>query len=119
VWVHSSNRWLWLVQDLMTQPAATATADSTTFSVSSTAGANGTITLRATVRGAGTHRYALRGDNMQAVGAQGMAQRTVTLKPGEPATVEWTVRVAKSDAPWTAVIIEDGNVSRRRELFGQ
>ena len=115
VWVHSSSRWLWLMEDLL--PAA-STGDATThtsIALTSTTAADGTITMRLTAIGTGIHRYALRTDNLRGTSAT----QTVTLRAGVPATIAWTAKRVRGDAPWTAVVIEDDNASRRRELFTQ
>lgn len=112
VWVHSSSRWLWLMEDLLPQPAGPAAP---LFTLSSSTAANGAITITLVAQGEGVHRYELRADNLGA----SLAPRTVTLRPGVPATLTWTVRRVHANAPWAVVAIDNGDVSRRRELFGQ
>jgi hypothetical protein len=110
VWVHPSIRWLAMMEDLLASPLATPG-----FTMTSTTAANGEITIRLTSRTTGAHRYALRTTNLRVVGGS----RTVTVRDGQPATIEWKARRAAADSPWTAVAIEDGDVTRRRELFAQ
>jgi hypothetical protein len=43
----------------------------------------------------------------------------VTLREGMPTTVEWKARRIRADTPWAAVVVEDGDVARRREVYGQ
>jgi hypothetical protein len=114
VWVHPSIRWLALMEDLLTRPASGA-AESPRFMVAATTRAGGEVTIRLTTDAPGTHVYALRSENLRVAGAA----RTVTSRPGRPATIEWRARRLSADAPWTAVVVEDGDVTRRRELFGQ
>ena len=109
VWVHPSIRWLSLVEDLL----AGAPTSTPRFTLAATTAADGEITIRLTARGAGTHRYTLRTDNVR----DGSASRDVTLREGRPTTVEWKARRIQADAPWVAVVVEDGDATRRRELF--
>ena len=112
VWVHPTARWLWLMQDLL---AASAAADRPGFAVTATgAGAGGEVTIRVTANGSGTRVYALRAENLR---VSGPLARTVTLRPGRAATVEWKARRVSADEPWVAVVVEDGDARRRRELF--
>ena len=115
VWVHSSSRWLWLMEDLLPAASAGDAATHTSIALTSTTTADGTITMRLTAIGTGVHRYSLRTDNLRGTSAT----QTVTLRAGVPATIEWTAKRVRGDAPWTAVVIEDDNASRRRELFTQ
>lgn len=117
VWVHSSNRWLWLVADLLASRAATA-APAVNFTLSSRVASNGEVVLRLTAQGSGRHHYALRADNLRVRGgARELVPRELVLRDGVPSTLEWTARRVIGGAPWTAVVIQDGDVSRRRELF--
>jgi hypothetical protein len=112
VWVHPSIRWVSLMEDLLAGAPTTASAPSR-FTLAATTAADGEITIRLTARGTGAHRYTLRTDNVRAANAT----RDVTLRDGQPATIEWKARRIRPDAPWTAVVIEDGDATRRRELF--
>ena len=114
VWVHPNIRWLWLMADLLGDAPATAASTPSDFTLATTTAGADRVVLRLTTRHAGVHRYALRADNLRADGAP----RTVTVRAGRPTTIEWTARRVRSDAPWTAVVVEDGDVARRRELFG-
>jgi hypothetical protein len=113
VWVHPSARWLWLMEDLLPRPASTEAP--LAFTVSSATAANGDVTIRVTASGNGLRTYALRTDNLRVAALS----RRVTLRDGVPVTVEWKGRRVVADAPWTAVVIEDGNITRRREVFTQ
>jgi len=114
VWVHSSSRWLWLMEDLLPQPEAPRTSGAPEFTLSSTTAPNGDITITLVAQGEGTHRFALRTDNVR--GATGM--KSVVLRPGVPATVRWTVRRARENAPWAVVAIANSDIRHRRDLFG-
>jgi hypothetical protein len=56
----------------------------------------------------------LRTDNLRV----DRPSRTVTVRDGEQATIEWRGRRSTGNASWTAVATEDGDVRRRREVFG-
>src|SRR5688500_8186214 len=111
VWVHPNIRWLWLMADLLAAPTSDSSAGPT-FDVRTTTAAGGAVTIRVAARGAGTHTFALRADNL----VVDRASRTVALRAGAEATVEWTARVADARAPWVAVVVPDGDVRRRREV---
>ena len=114
VWVHSNNRWLWLMADLL--PTLSA-QPSVNFSLTSRVAANGDIVVRLSARGDGVHRYTLRTDNLRVRGSAAALDRTVTLRGGAVTTLEWTARRAQAGAPWTAVVVQDGDATRRREQF--
>ncbi|MCC6242941.1 MAG: glycoside hydrolase family 9 protein [Gemmatimonadaceae bacterium] len=115
VWVHSNNRWLWLLADIIPTSIASPAVN---FSIISRVAANGDIVLRLTARGAGSHRYTLRSDNLRVRGGAAALDRTLVLRNGVETTVEWTARRIEGNAPWTAVVVQDGDVDRRREQFG-
>ena len=115
VWVHPSSRWLWLMADLLADMPATDTATGPDFAVAAATGRDGEVTIRLTATGSGTHVYSLRADNLWVGGAT----RRVALRPGRPTTVEWKARRLRADAPWTAVVVEDGNAARRREAIAR
>ncbi len=114
VWVHPSIRWLSLMEDLLTASAAEHGPKPPDFTVATTAAADGEITIRLTNRGSGAHSYTLRTDNLRV----GSPSRAVTLRAGQPATIAWKAHRVVADAPWAAVVVEDGNVARRRDAFG-
>ncbi|MBL0170479.1 MAG: glycoside hydrolase family 9 protein [Gemmatimonadaceae bacterium] len=113
VWVHSSNRWLWLMEDLLPGAVTDTASRSTDFTLSSTTAANGRITIRVTASGVGSHRFTLRADNLRVPSPM----RTIALQAGVPTTVEWTAQRIGANAPWTVVVVEDGQIAQRRELF--
>src|SRR5688572_6809530 len=125
VWVHSTSRWLWLMEDLMDGLPSSPAAPPTPFEVTATTAANGQVTIRLTVTGAGSpqrgvdawgkHTFALRSSNL----ALGGASRTVTKRSENPLTVEWKTRALSPEQPWIAVIVPDGDLSRRREISGR
>ena len=76
--------------------------------------ASGEVILRASVRGNGQHSFALRAENL---GVEGGA-KLLTLKPGASQTFAWHGKILAADTPWVAVVIPDGDLSRRKELMG-
>jgi hypothetical protein len=96
VWVHSSARWLWILQDVVT-PAARFTPG---FTVAQSKSADGSI--RITASGSKPAKFEIRSQNLVVEGANG----------------SWTARVQSPGAPWIAVVIADGDASRRREIVG-
>jgi hypothetical protein len=111
VWVHSTGRWLWLMEDLLDRPPAVRPL---AFTVGATREPNGDVTVHLTATGGGTHRYTLRTDNLRGE----TVSRTIRVPAGGPASVRWRVRPVDAKAQWTVVVIEDGNAARRRELSG-
>jgi hypothetical protein len=111
VWVHSASRWLWLMAELVGAPSAPP-ARGPSFTVSSVTAPNGGVTIRLTASGSGTHTFSLRAEHL----VVDRPSRTVTLRAGSPTVVEWRGRAASPDAPWVAVVVPDGDVSRRREV---
>jgi hypothetical protein len=84
------------------------------FDVAKTASATGEVVIQAMTRGSGLHHLKLRADNLTLAGDE----REVALKGEGTVTVEWRCRIADRDSPWVAVVVPDGDLSRRRELMG-
>ena len=112
VWVHPNIRWLWLMADLMYRAPAEPSAVSPDFHTTATTATNGEVTIRLTARGEGRHTFTLRADNLLVA----RPSRSVTLRADGPATLQWTGRPVSPNAAWVAVVIPDGNFSRRREV---
>lgn len=113
VWVHPVSRWIWLMEDLVgPAPIEGRVAPAVDFTVSSEPGPDGTVGIRLTATGSGTWSFALRGHNL----AVEQPDRRLTLRPGRAGDLVWTARVLAADEPWVAVIVPDGDVSRRREV---
>lgn len=113
VWVHSASRWLWLMEDLIGETSPESSAGRPAFAVAATTAPNGDVTIRLTASGEGAHTFALRAENL----VFDRPSRAVTLRPGTPVTVEWKARPASADSPWVAIVVPDGDVSRRREVM--
>jgi len=110
VWVHPVGRWIWLMEDLLA--AAPMTARASDFSVTSSTAANGEVTLRLTSTSGGPQSFAVRSDNLTV----DRPIRSVQGAAGKPMTIEWKARPKTADISWVAVVIPNGDVSRRREV---
>jgi len=110
VWVHPVSRWLWMMEDLLGTPAPAGDAD---FQVTATTGRNGEVTIRLTTRDPSVRTVALRAENLRVA----QPSRTVQRRAGMSAIVEWKARRIVADAPWFAVVVPDGDLARRREVF--
>ena len=112
VWVHPASRWLWLVADLLDPPWHSARRAPVSLSVTAMPAPNGGVTIRLTAAGEGSHTFALRVENLVVE----RPARSVTLQSGRATTIEWNARRVTRDAPWVAVIVPDGDVSRTHEV---
>jgi Glycosyl hydrolase family 9/Cellulase N-terminal ig-like domain len=84
------------------------------FEVSKETSAAGEVTVKVSAQGNGSHRFALRADNLTVSGAE----REVTLRSGVAGTLEWRTRIASADTLWVAVVIPDDDLSQRKEVTG-
>ena len=112
VWVHPASRWLWLMADLLDPSPADVREAQVSFSVTTSPAPNSGVTIRLTATGEGPHTFALRGENL---GVE-RPVRPVTLQRGRPTTIEWRARRGAAGVPWFAVVVPDGDVSRRHEV---
>ena len=113
VWVHSNSRWLWMMEDLIGAPPVPAAAVQKDFQVSAATAANGEVTIRVIARPADVKSFSLRAENLRVE----RPERTVAGRGDKPTTLEWKARTIVAGAPWFAIVIPDGDVSRRREAF--
>jgi hypothetical protein len=111
VWMHPASRWLWLMADLMRD--ASSRPPPAPFTLTAIPSADH-VTIRVVTDDPGMNSFALRAGNL----VVDRPTRTVTRRTGRPATLEWKLRRPVRDAAWVAVVIPDGNVARRREVFG-
>ena len=107
VWVHSTSRWLWLMEDLLAPKPLPVSG----FDVTSTTAKKGTVTIRAVVRDSTVHSLTLRAENLKVE----RATRTVPQRR-MPVTIEWKVRLQDAGAPWAAVIHANGDLRHRLEV---
>jgi hypothetical protein len=68
--------------------------------VTSTTARDGRVRIRLTMTGTGAHEVSLRTDNLEV----SRPTRTVRLRTGRPATIEWTGRLRDARAPWVALL---------------
>ncbi len=112
VWVHSSSRWLWLMSDLLGGPVPSRARSGFDVSVTSASGAE--VHIRVTVTDPAIRRLTLRSENLDAR----KPTMSVRARPGRPAVVEWRIRRRDPAAPWLAVVVPNGDVSRLQEVGG-
>ena len=108
VWVHSTGRWLWVMQDLagpLVEPPA-----GLDFSLSAEPG--DTPAIRLTASGEGRHSFQLRTANL----AVDSPRKELLLTPGKSGTLVWKGRKLSANAPWIAVVVPDGDIAQRKEL---
>jgi hypothetical protein len=108
VWVHSTSRWLWLMQDLLAREAKAPE-----FGVTTSTAANGEVTIRVQANQSSAQSFTVRADNLVVANPT----RQVTRSANGAAVLEWKARRVTSDVPWVAVVYPDRDVSRRREAF--
>ena len=118
VWVHPVARWLWLMQDL---PGGAGQATSSTrvpigLELAATAETSpaGQVIIRMRARGQGSHRLELRSDNLVVREPRAF----INLGGGGDGAASWQATLRDPHAPWVAVIVPDGDISGRHELFG-
>jgi hypothetical protein len=73
------------------------------------------VVLGVSAQGAGRHTFTLRSDNLtlNAPGKQEM--NLISRGVGEAV---WHAHVVSPKTPWVAVVVPDGNLSKRREVTG-
>jgi hypothetical protein len=75
--------------------------------------AKGVVTFRLTGQAPGVKTVALRGENL----AVDRPVRTIARRSDGSVVVEWKARVVAPEEGWVAVVVPDGDVSRRREVL--
>jgi hypothetical protein len=83
------------------------------FTVSSQTAARNDITVRVSAKGAGDHSFSIRSDNL--VLSQPAVQN-IHLGSGTTQEVVWRARVVSPETPWVALVIPDGDLSKRAEV---
>lgn len=106
-------------RSLTALPAGTYTVDlcaraALDWSLSKEDGPGGRVILRAALKGAGAHRFAVRTENLTV----DRPVRDVTLTPKTAQQLVWRGKVADAATPWFAVIVPDGEMAQRREVTG-
>ena len=113
VWVHSSNRWLWLMQDLLPRRDSLAPD----FTLASTTRSDGTVSIRLQSNPRTQHRYELRSENLRVTPVRVNERPSAARAAIDATKLEWSGQRLRPNEPWVVVVIEDGQVLRRRELF--
>ena len=83
------------------------------FEVSKQTATPGEVIINVTARGTGAHRLTLRTDNLVLNGAE----KELNLAGGT-GTAEWRAKIESGDTPWVAVVVPDGQLSKRKEIRG-
>jgi hypothetical protein len=84
------------------------------FEVTGITSAKGEVTVKLTAKGSGSHRFAIRTDNLKVT----RTPKDLILITGQTGTLEWHGSVTSKDTPWVAVVIPDDNLSMKKELVG-
>jgi len=83
------------------------------FEVSAVMNKSGsTVTIEAKVAGKGTHSVRLLADNLV------VGEAVKATNPAKGNVVSWKVKISDPKTPWVAVIVVDGKMNDRKELFG-
>jgi hypothetical protein len=111
VWVHPPARWLWMMADLMGgEPAANRDSS---IAVSATTAPNGDVTVRLTASASAARSFTLRGEGLTVE----RPTRAASPSADGRVVIEWKARPANPRVPWVAVVLPDGDVTRRREVM--
>jgi hypothetical protein len=85
------------------------------FKVASQTGGLNEILVRVSANGAGDHTFSIRSDNL--VLSEPVVQN-VHLISGTTKEIIWHARVVSTETPWVALLIPDGELSKRAEVTG-
>jgi Glycosyl hydrolase family 9/Cellulase N-terminal ig-like domain len=85
------------------------------FKVSFDAAEHNEVVIRALANGTGDHTFSIRSDNLVLSGAM---TQNVHLSGGTQKEIVWHARVAAKETPWVALVIPDGELSKRTEVSG-
>ena len=116
VWVHPVSRWIWLMCELHPPAITDAPVNAGKrlgLSLTHSTDTDGSLTLSLEARGSGQHTFAVRAFNLDV----DQATRRAELKPGAPKTIEWKCAVRSRKRPWIAVVVPDGDIEQRMEIF--
>jgi hypothetical protein len=102
VWVHSTSRWLWLLEDLIGRQDVLKPAQ---FAVSSTTAGN-IVTIRVETNDTSVQSFTFRAHGLT------IDQPTKTVSRG---TIEWRARRTSND-DWVGVVIPGDDLTHRREI---
>jgi len=85
------------------------------FKVSFDATEHNAIVIRTVARGAGDHTFSIRSDNLVLSGAM---TQNVHLSGGTRKEIIWHAHLVSTETPWVALVIPDGELSKRAEVTG-
>jgi hypothetical protein len=85
------------------------------FKVSFDATEHNAIVIRTVANGAGDHTFSIRSDNLVLSGAM---TQNVHLSGGTRKEIIWHAHVVSTETPWVALVIPDGELSKRAEVTG-
>ena len=85
------------------------------FRVSFEAAEHNEIVIRTLANGAGDHTFSIRSDNLVLSGAM---TQNVHLSGGTQKEIVWHAHVVSRETPWVALLIPDGELSKRAEVTG-
>jgi hypothetical protein len=76
---------------------------------------NSTVILRVSAEGGGEHTFSIRMENLT---VPEPVQQKVSLAAGRGKDLVWRAHIISPETPWVALIIPDGDLSRRMEVTG-
>ena len=85
------------------------------FKVSFDVADHNEIVVRALASGAGDHTFSIRSDNLVLSGAM---TQNVHLSGGTRKEIIWHAHIVSTETPWVALVIPDGELSKRAEVTG-
>ena len=85
------------------------------FKVSFDATEHNEIVIRTLANGAGDHTFSIRSDNLVLSGAM---TQNVHLTGGTRKEIIWHAHVVSTETPWVALVVPDGELSKRAEVTG-
>ena len=117
-WVFPAGRWLSIMRDLVGHSPTVGRADVNQkpldLRVSHESTKDGRVAIRVTITGTGHARLAIRTSNLSISNPK----QEVPLESGKPQTIVWTTKTISAREPWVAVIVPNGDLSAKEELFG-
>jgi hypothetical protein len=84
------------------------------FELSKDTSGAGDVTIRVSARDQGSHRFALRVENLML----DATEKELTLRSSGKGTLEWHARITSPDSPWVVVAVPDGDLAQRKEVVG-
>jgi hypothetical protein len=84
------------------------------YEVSKVSSSKSEVTIIATIKGNGNHKFSIRTSNLTIKGSA----KQVNLKSGEKITLVWHGKTKSVDEPWIAVIVADNDLTNHKELIG-